>query len=66
MSSTRDSLALRPKSAVELAKEGLIASVVKITANKEGNFWRILSAEIGELPESREELLAIDEDEIPF
>ena len=52
--------------AVELAKEGLIASVVKITANNEGNFWRILSAEIGELPESREELLAIDEDEIPF
>lgn len=52
--------------AVQLSKAGLIAPAVKIVASQEGRFWRILEAEIGEIPESQEELLAINEDEVPF
>lgn len=48
--------------AVNMARNGLIATTRKIIANKEGNFWRVMKAEIGSLPESAESLLEVEEE----
>lgn len=52
--------------AVQCARDGLIVNTIKIVARQEGAFWRVLRSEFGAMPETREALLAVDEDEVPF
>ena len=52
--------------AMEYARQGLIAETLSITAIQEGRWWRVTHAEIGELPETIDQLMAINDDEVPF
>jgi len=63
---SQDPVPATASEAMEYARGGQIAETKTITAVSEGRWWRIKDAVIGGLPESKESLLEIDEDEVPF